>query len=503
MTFRGIPGPTRPWLAPALHGLVLLLAPLSPELAAASPLQVTHKTLKSGKGMTIAAESGTLAVPENRSVAGSRTIAIRFLRLKSGSATARAPIFYLAGGPGNRGVSESPRTLDFWSPLLEVADVVLIDQRGTNDPDLVWHWDGPPPLSFFVNADSARGHIDRMSRRALSVFRERGVDVTGYNTVASAEDIDALRAALGLERISLLAFSYGTHLAAAYLRHYGEHVESAVMIGTEGPDDTLKPPWSMDVQFEKLARLVAQDPRIGATVPDLVALYDRVVARLAREPMIIPLETGPGDTLHVPVGPFGLRLFLRADVGDASDLPVFPRLLWSIDQGDPSVLSWFLNKRAGVALGVPAMTFATDAASGASPARLAMIEAQSRTSRFADVINVPPAEATATWGIPDLGEDFRAPLVSTVRTLFISGSLDFNAPPYQAEHMRWGMPNATHLVVENAGHEQTFFQNDGARAVIADFLAGRDVHGRTITYPPLRFIPLEGSDPVVSHPSVR
>src|SRR5689334_25089176 len=34
--------------------------------------------------------------------------------------------------------------------------------------------------------------------------------------------------------------------------------------------------------------------------------------------------------------PFGLKLILRIDLGDATDLPVYPRLLWSIDHGDPS-----------------------------------------------------------------------------------------------------------------------------------------------------------------------
>lgn len=489
--------------APALFLVPLLLCASSAgPVLATDALESAHKTLKSAKGVRIEAESGTLAVPENRSVAGSRTLSIRFLWLKSRSAELRPPVFYLAGGPGNRGVSENPRNLDFWAPILEVADVVLINQRGTDDPDLVWRWDGAPPLSFFVSADSARHHADVMGRRALSVFQERGVDVTGYNTVESAEDLDALRAALGLERISLLAFSYGTHLATAYLRHHGDRVENAVMIGTEGPDDTCKPPWSMDVQLDKLAKLVAEDAQIGKQIPDLVALYDRAAARLAREPMVIPVPIGSADTLHIPVGPFGLRLILRADLGDASDLVVFPRLLWSIDQGDPSVLAWFVRKRTAIAIGVYGMTFAMDAASGASPARRALIEMQSETSRFADVVNLPPPELTASWSVHDLGEDFRAPLVSLVRTLFISGALDFNAPPYQAEHMRWGMPNSTHLIVENAGHEQTLFQNEGATEVIADFLAGRNVQDRRLSYRPLRFAPLEGRGGEVRHPSV-
>jgi pimeloyl-ACP methyl ester carboxylesterase len=487
----------------AVSALALAVALAGPVGSAPPALELARRTLRSASGVTIEAEAGRLTVPENRAVAGSRGIPVGFLRLRSLATTPRAPLFYLAGGPGDRAVSEHPRTLDFWVPFLEIADVVLIDQRGTNDPTVTWRWDGPPPLSFFQHADSATRHVERMSLRALAAFRARGVDLRGYTTVESAADLDDLRAALGMERIALLGFSYGTHLATAYLRRYPERVANAVLIGTEGPDETYKLPWTMDVQLRKIALLAARDSALAGRVPDLVALYDRVVARLAREPLVVTLPGAPGqDSLRVPVGPFGLAFILRADIGDASDLVVLPRLLWSIDRGDPSLLAWFVRKRVGGAMGVHAMNEAMDVASGASPSRQALIAEQAKTSRFADVINFPQPMATAPWGVPDLGEGFRAPLVSSVRTLLISGALDFNTPPYQAERLRWGLTDATHLIVADAGHEQTFLSNETARPVIVDFLRGHDVRERTITYPPLRFVPLEGSDPSVSHPAV-
>lgn len=497
--------PVRPAGRSIVPGLVLLFLGLSAGAALAAPapadLALERRTLATRSGKRIEAVAGTLRVPERRGAPGSRTIEVRFLRLESRAATPRPPLFYLSGGPGNRGVSDQPGSLEFWSPFLDVSDVVLIDQRGTNDPDLVWNWDGPLPLSYFTHADSARRQQEAMARRARDVFRQRGVDLSGYTTVESAADLEDLRAALGADRISLLAFSYGTHLAAAYLRRHGDRVADAVMIGTEGPDQTVKLPWSMDTHLRRLALRVARDSTVGRQVPDLAALHERVAARLEREPVLVPLELPDGGRISLPVGRFGLDLVLRADIGDASDLVVFPRLLWSLDQGDPSVLAWFVQKRAGGAIGVHGMNQAMDAASGASAARQAQVAEQARTSRFADVVNFPPAPAG--WDVPDLGDGFRAPLVAAARALFISGELDFNAPPYQAEEMRWGMANSTHLVVADAGHEQTFFQNETAIPVIVDFLAGNDVSGRRITYRPLRFVPLAGTDPAAGHPAAR
>jgi hypothetical protein len=93
-------------------------------------------------------------------------------------------------------------------------------------------------------------------------------------------------------------------------------------------------------------------------------------------------------------------------------------------------------------------------------------------------------------------------LISSARTLFLSGELDWNTPPYQAEEIKWGFSNATHLVVANAGHEQTFFQNEDAGQIMVDFLSGKDVRDRRPSYRPLRFMALDGVDPDVRHPSV-
>lgn len=101
----------------------------------------------------------------------------------------------------------------------------------------------------------------------------------------------------------------------------------------------------------------------------------------------------------------------------------------------------------------------------------------------------------------DLGAEYRAPLVSDVRALLLSGSLDWNTPPYQAERLRWGLRNATHISVENAGHEQVLPQPAIQRAIVA-FLQGEGVSGVRVALPPLRFVPLEGYDPEVTHPSV-
>ena len=56
-------------------------------------------------------------------------------------------------------------------------------------------------------------------------------------------------------------------------------------------------------------------------------------------------------------------------------------------------------------------------------------------------------------GHPDLGDAFRAPIRTDVTTLFVSGVLDNNTQPFQADEVRKTFKNSTHIVIDNAGHE--------------------------------------------------
>jgi pimeloyl-ACP methyl ester carboxylesterase len=88
-------------------------------------------------------------------------------------------------------------------------------------------------------------------------WQEQGAAVTAYNSAASADDLEDLRRALGVERISVLAFSYGTHVALATVRRHPESLSRVVLAGTRGPDQSLKLPSTFDFVFRRLATIAA------------------------------------------------------------------------------------------------------------------------------------------------------------------------------------------------------------------------------------------------------
>ena len=491
---------TRPVMATTAMLLTLALSAAAQQPRAGG-IRSEQKTVMIGEE-SIEITLGFLAVPENRNDPDSRTIEVAFARLPARLGVSGPPLVYLAGGPGDAGISDNPRSVAVWLPFLDIGDVILVDQRGTGRsiPNLVYRWTGEAPTDLFRSVEDGEVFIRQVAMEGAEYFRAKGVDLLGYTTNESADDINDLRIALGAEKLNLLGFSYGTHLALATVRRHGAHLANVVAIGVEGPAHTYKLPSTMDVQWKKLSLMAAADPDIAARIPDLNALLDRVLTKLDRDPMVVsirnPLTGGP---LELPIGGDGLRFILRRDIGDASDLPVFPRLLYSIDRGDPSLLTWFVRKR--YQLGAHVMSGVMDAASGVSSERLAQIKAESAVSPFGNTINFPMTEEGEVLGAPDLGPEFRAPIASPVRTLFVSGTLDFNTPPFQAEEVRWGFPNSSHIIVKNAGHEQTLPHPAVGRAIVR-FLKGENVDEMTVAWPALRFVPLEGYDPTRTHPSV-
>lgn len=466
-----------------------------------------ERTLTAANGMKIRATFGRYVVPENRARSDGRLIELAYVRLHSAAEDPKAPLVYLAGGPGDSSTrfADNPGSLSAWLPTLRICDVVFIDQRGTGNSEPVMSWQGDaPPTDVARDLESARRFAIENARHAAAFLRAKGIDFDGYTSNESADDLRDLCAVLGVPKLSLMGFSYGTHLAQAMIRRHPAVLENVVICGVEGLHQTFKFPLQADTQFRKVALYAKQDQELSKHVPDLEALLRRVLEKLEREPMVVEvMHDASGSRLSVPVGRFGLQIILRFDLGDASDLPVFPKLLHSIDEGDPSVLQWFVQKRLGILGGVNGMSMIVDASSGASPERLAMIAAQAKESLFGNVMNFPFLEPgyLEVWQPPDAGEAFRAPLVSDVRTLFLTGTLDWNTPPHQAEEVRWGFTNGTHLIVENAGHEQILTQPQIGKAIVR-FLSGEDVRDVKVALPPIRFVPIEGYDPAVTHPSV-
>src|SRR5829696_2458083 len=170
-------------------------------LAAAGPASARLRW--SGCG-DVEAECARVRVPLDRSGALKGSVALRVARY--GEPSRKPTLLYLSGGPGGAGVREFADVLFEVGGLARRYQLVSYDQRGTGYSGLL----RCPALE----RDPRLRSTSAGEKCAASLGSRRGL----YGTRESVEDIEALRVALGVEKLTLFGISYGTKLALAYAR---------------------------------------------------------------------------------------------------------------------------------------------------------------------------------------------------------------------------------------------------------------------------------------------
>lgn len=429
----------------------------------------------------IEAELGRLTVPERRGNPGARPVTIAFARIRSTSASPGAPVIYLDGGPGGSGIGAAriPAFASLFRALRATSDVILLSQRGTGSSDRIGCLGGAP-LPDDALSSEARLTAEVTARHAACAasLRAQGIDLAGYTSDESADDIEAIRAALGVPKVSLVGFSYGTHLALATLRRHSARIDRAVLLGTEGPADTWKLPATYDRQVLTLDAMLRADPRTKDVMGDLAGTLRSLLARVAATPLRVTFTAG-STARTMDVGAAGILYLLRRDIGDSNDLPWIPAFVYETHAGDTRMLSQLLARRLpGFERGVQMMATAMDCASAAPAERMAAIRAQTPGSIFGAMTNFPFPDVCDAAGIAPPPPAFHRPVTTRVPALFVSGTLDSNTPPAQAEAVMRGFAHASHLIVEGAGHESTL--TAAVQQRIAAFLSGTPVESATL-----------------------
>ena len=183
------------------------------------------------------------------------------------------------GGPGASGIADGTWMVDALDPRITRAfDVVTFDARGVGLSD---GRDCPRAAREYsmslTDARTARNLVER----CISEADVEGVDLHRYATVQTAEDIDAIRARLGVERITLYGVSYGTVVAQAYAAAHPDHLDGLVL---DAPIDRQLPAarvWSIAAHgflqaVDATLGSCSSDPACSADLADPERAYERL-----------------------------------------------------------------------------------------------------------------------------------------------------------------------------------------------------------------------------------
>lgn len=259
----------------------------------------------------VQAELGRLLVSEKHNKASGKQIELALVRFKSTATNPGPPIVYLAGGPGGSGIAlaRGPR-FPLFMAMREVADVIALDQRGTgmSKPNLICD----VTLDYPLDQPSERGRLlnlyEQRARVCAERWRAERVDLSVYNTEESADDLESLRQALGVESITLWGSSYGSHLGLAALRRHGNRIHRAILSGIEGPDHTLKLPSQIQSQLQFVCELAKQDSNITKEIPDLMALVQLFISSPQIQEVLLEfMKTGTVSRRAIRLPPFEFK----------------------------------------------------------------------------------------------------------------------------------------------------------------------------------------------------
>ncbi|MDX1582215.1 MAG: alpha/beta hydrolase, partial [Thermoanaerobaculia bacterium] len=471
-----------------LSALMILLVVISPPAVAEDErvkLVAEPHVFESASGESVEAELGELRVPENRAAEHTRMITLRFVRFPSTAEKPGAPIVYLAGGPGGSGIAAARGSrFPLFMALRELGDVIAFDQRGTgmSEPDLdcseqyVLPFDEPATRyeASKILADAAAECFERL--------RKDGADLSGYTTVENAADLVDLRRALGAEKLRLIGISYGSHLALAAMKNHPDGIERVVLAGPEPLHHTLKLPSDQQTLLEEISRLATIDATTRKQVPDLLGSIEKLLDELREEPQTVSVtDPRSGATIPVTVGVEDLQGILAGMLRGPDSFATMPDLVYRLEQDDWLALAIMsAGQRFGTLPG--AMSLVMDCASGASAAWLKRIEREAKTTLLGDAINSFMPGICQGLGVPDLGDEFRAPVESDIPTLVIAGTLDGRTPSSNAAELEKQLGDVKTVVIEGAGHGTPLFMSSPKIAEsIAAFMRGEDVPHEVIT----------------------
>ena len=393
-----------------------------------------------------------------------RRLRIRVVVLPAkGPAPHREPLLLIQGGPGVPGTLMAPNYQQR-EVLRDRRDLIFFDQRGTG---------GSRSLNCaFLNRSNFLGVLfptDHVSACRRAVARQ--ADLATYTNTTSADDLEAVRKALGVEAWSLAGFSFGTRLAQTYARRYPRRVKAVILDGVVPFDAELTADLaqSMESSLEFVVRQCEQDAQCGKRYPDT----QRALVRLTRQLDQAPVPVRVTDsTAHTLSGPFSRWDFAYAIRGmlygplaasipawvytaeRTKDFSAFARVYWQRTRwvGDSTSLPLHLGVYCS-----EDMPF-TDSATAMRRAQGTLIGPRYYLEYRA---------GCAAWPMPRAAEEMRQPWTSDIPTLLFSGERDPVTPPEYgirvARHLRRGR----HIIIRGGGHAE---QSPCKTQVMAMFL---------------------------------
>jgi pimeloyl-ACP methyl ester carboxylesterase len=444
-----------------------------------------------------------LRVPLDHTGAVAGTITIRYAVQRHVPAS-RPVLVALSGGPGQSSVSAADSFALSLAPALRRYRLVVLDQRGTGQSGalscpVIQAEDGLAPV---VPQELAGCAAQIGPRRAF------------YSTVDSVYDLDALRRALGVEKIALMGVSYGTFVAQQYARVFPQRTDKLILdsvVSATGIDGYL-----LDT-YLRMPRVLREQCARGACA-GITNDPVRDVAKLVRTLEAHPLH---GTTYDFRGRPRPTRYDSADDLANiliGGDLNPYvqaalPAAIHAANAGDPTLLLRLRRDSAGPPIRLADLSAGLNVVTNCQDTRLPYSFAMPLPDRpplldqgltLGDQALYPFTHATVAsnsvahdclqWpDTPGISPPSTAPLPD-VPALILDGRLDMRTPLENGRVLARELPHARIVTVPGTGHDELDSDLTGcADRALQRFVdrehVGDPCHGKTNAVDPYPIAP--------------
>jgi pimeloyl-ACP methyl ester carboxylesterase len=427
-----------------------------------------------------------VTVPLDRTGRVPGTVTLRVEVLPANGAE-RGVLFLIPGGPGQGGIASFELADDdnasFYRSLAPGYTLVTYDARGTGRS-------GPlrcPMVSLGWPDDA---------KELAACARRLGVRRDFYGTADHAEDLDAVRRALGYPSVALAGVSYGTQLAVAYALAHPKAVERLLLDSVAVPDGQDPFIANLLSRMPAALRSFCANGACRAATPDFAADVVALANALAAKPLRVRVHFANGAVRTRPLD--GLRflsLVFDADLspGLAAELPAVVR---AARDGETRPLLRLVQLTAAhegelyadLNVGLYVATLCRD---GPFPWRPQTPIPERRRLVTSAIAALPArvfgpfgrwagrggvATSCVDWPTPTGGASLGKGPLPDVPVLALSGGFDLRTPTADAAAMVARFPRGRLLVVPGIGHSVLTSDPSGcAEAAVRDWIAGGPV----------------------------
>ncbi len=250
-------------------------------------------------------QCATVQVPIDWSRPEGEQIGIAVARRPAADPAQRiGPLISMPGGPGTSGVDEMLKGRKFSAELHNRFDVISFDPRGVGRSHPIRCDAGlaSAQLNLVPGPDVQLVDVHAHARElAASCRAHSGALLDHVDAVSVARDIEAVRAALDAERITLYGRSYGTMPGQAYTELFPAHVRAVLLDSVDdhsldGAAFLASEARAGQHAFDEFARWCVRTASCALHGRDVGALYGDLFDRARRHELRDPARPGTSVT---------------------------------------------------------------------------------------------------------------------------------------------------------------------------------------------------------------